>query len=469
MFEMPEALLHFVWQSLRFSANALQTRQGEAIRIVHPGRLNPHQGPDFLDARLQLGGLAWSGHVEHHLKSEDWYRHGHHLDPHYNGVVLHVVMEAGKRPICREDGTVIPELVLAPHISTHLLARYDQLRLSEDKIPCARLFGDIPMARKRLWAERLAIERVAQKAEQFRQRLEALKEDWTQLLWEEVAAMMGGPVNQEAFRAIARRLPIALVLRYRERSCACEGLLFGMGGLLTSRQPEGDAYYQKLRQEWHFLRHKHQLADEGLPPLRFARMRPPSFPTLRLAQLGALLKAWPQLLHLLQPENFPFFLGGEIAPHPYWNTHFRFGKTHKARSKNLGQSQKHILLINTLIPLAYLYQKRQGQPQAGELIESVLAALPAENNRHLRAFHSLGLQPENSLQSQGLIQLKKHYCNEKRCLACQLGSFLLGSHGRRSDPDARVSESSVLYTVASPGAACERVDLPTPWKMPAAS
>ena len=434
MYPFPEDFLHFIWRSLQFDTGNLYTTNQQKLTIQYVGIWNHNQGPDFLQARLLLDNISWHGQVELHIKSEDWYAHKHHLDPNYNGVVLHVVWEKGKKAILREDGTAIPELVLAPHVSTEAMNRYHRLNLSTDDIPCAPLLQTVNKRLKYMTLERMAVERMIDKSAYFKNRLEACLGDWNQLIWEELCSMMGGPVNKEAFREIGQRLSYSTLLTYRDRPISQEALVMGIAGLLASEKPVQDSYYQELREEWHFLRSKHQIQFEGMPLLRFSRMRPASFPTLRLAQMVALIKLWPQLTQLLQVENFPLFQEEMISPSAYWQTHYRFGEAKAARKKQVGKGQKEILLINTLIPIAYLYQAAHNQHAADSLIEDALAALAAENNRITRQFAELELLPAHAGHSQGMIQLKKKYCSQKACLSCQIGYQLLSNKKGGKNP-----------------------------------
>lgn len=440
MFNLPEDFLHFIWRSLHFDSRKLRTIQGQSVHIQYVGSWNHDQGPDFLQARLMLDKLALHGHVEIHIKSGDWYVHKHHLDPNYNGVVLHVVWEKGKRPILREDGTEIPELVIAPFVSQTAIQRYHRLNLSTEDIPCAAQLPQVNERLKVMALEQMAMERVIQKANFFQERLQACQQDWNQLIWEEVAAMMGGPVNKEVFRELAQRLPYALLLKYRGHQEQLEAMLFGISGLLISEKPLQDAYYQALREEWLFLRKKHHLPFEGMPVMRFSRMRPASFPTLRLAQLASLIIRWSQLTDLLQELHFPLFLEDKIEPSVYWQTHYRFSEPKATRSKQLGRSQKEILLINCLIPISWLYQQSHGVPFPERLLEDGFASLPAENNRITRQFATLGLHAAHAGHSQGMIQLKKNYCSQKACLKCQIGYHILAGKARISTANTPVKK-----------------------------
>ena len=89
-----EKQLARLWQRRAARSRALRTERGNRIRVLYPGRPGVTAGPDFRDALLLVEnqGLV-QGDVEVHLRQHDWRSHGHHEDPNYNGVALHVALE----------------------------------------------------------------------------------------------------------------------------------------------------------------------------------------------------------------------------------------------------------------------------------------------------------------------------------------------------------------------------------------
>lgn len=81
------------WRSCggRGPANGWRTVDGRRLRVLYPGRPAPGHGPDFRDALLELDGASLRGDVEVHRRPSEWRAHGHHQNPEYKGVVLHVV------------------------------------------------------------------------------------------------------------------------------------------------------------------------------------------------------------------------------------------------------------------------------------------------------------------------------------------------------------------------------------------
>ncbi|MBI5326337.1 MAG: DUF2851 family protein [Ignavibacteriae bacterium] len=69
------------------------TLSGKRLQVLSPGRLNVHEGPDFIDVALLLQGNVIVGDAEYHIKSSNWELHNHSADEKYNSVVLHIVSE----------------------------------------------------------------------------------------------------------------------------------------------------------------------------------------------------------------------------------------------------------------------------------------------------------------------------------------------------------------------------------------
>lgn len=425
-FPWPEEFLHFVWRHRYFETKGLRTADDQPVKILQTGLPNSHQGPDFRGAKVRIGDLEWAGQVEIHLDGADWYRHGHHEDPEYNAVVLHVALIPGPQPAIRQDGTAIPEILLKGRIPADMEARYDRLRLSQDDIACGGQLSSVPDRIWNPWLDRLAVERIHDKAQAMESRRQEARLEWEQLLWEELAAFMGGPVNQEAFRSMARKAPFKLVRTLTGQPLVLEALLFGVCGALSG---EGDAHFTHLQQHWDFLQDKYQL--EGIAPLnlRFLRLRPQAFPTLRLSQLARLVSLAPSLIQWLDPDHFDDWLEVDVQASEYWNTHYHFEEEARFGVKSLGKAQKQVLLVNVLAPLALLYQRSHGRSDESTWLETVLRALRPASNRLTEPFEALGLKARDEWESQALIQLNKHYCSDRRCVNCAAGHHLLKRPG----------------------------------------
>ncbi len=114
-FTFSERLLQRIWARREFDGAAARTADGRTVEILDAGRWNGLGGPDFLGARLRLGGTEMVGDVELHLYAADWAAHAHARDPAYAGVVLHAVLFPSEEKFTAgAGGQKIPVLVLLP-------------------------------------------------------------------------------------------------------------------------------------------------------------------------------------------------------------------------------------------------------------------------------------------------------------------------------------------------------------------
>src|SRR5690606_19044886 len=110
-----------------------------------------------------------------------------------------------------------------------------------------------------------------------------------------------------------------------------------------------------------------------------------------------------------------------VQPSAYWQEHYRFdGPATQTRCP--GRSAVHNILINTILPLLFLYGKEKGMSYYQERALQLMEALPAEENKITNGWDQIGIMQQNALDSQALLQLKQHYCDEKKCLECAVGA-----------------------------------------------
>lgn len=418
----PESLLQFIWHSGRFNMDGLATACGQPLEILHPGELNRHAGPDFSAARIRIGPLLWAGNVEVHYRTSDWLRHGHQHNRRYDRVILHVVFH--------HDAPAghIPVLELEPRIPKVLLRRYHALMQNREALACSRLLARVPDSVWDPWLHRLSQQRMERKAGVYLSWLRQTRANWEEVCFRAVAACFGMPVNTEAFRELATSIPFKVLARLRHNAPSLEALLFGQAGLLPE-QPK-DEYTRQLAEEYRFLRHKYGLAPMAAHAWHWLRMRPSSFPTMRLACLAALLHKEPHLFSALLDHESPAGLEAllTVRPSAYWESHYRFDVP-AVRTAAMGRQATQHVLINAVAPLFHAY----GMYLRSEALQrrglALWQALAPENNRVLRAWAREGVTAQSAATSQALITLRQQYCDEKKCLECAVGKGLLGADG----------------------------------------
>ncbi|MCS6916199.1 MAG: DUF2851 family protein [Chitinophagales bacterium] len=419
---MTEAFLHYLWRTKIPGAVRLTTTDGRPLTILHSGQWNHDEGPDFLDARLRIGELEWAGHVEVHVRSSQWRQHGHDAHPAYGNVVLHVVYEDDAPQAIRLP---VATLELRPHVSERLWQRYRQLQSSTSWVPCAFGLRSVTEPLRTAWLQRLLVERLECRMQPVAASLKENHNDWQETFYQMLAGALGAPHNTEPMRHLARTVPLKVLLRHQGMPLQMEALLFGVAGLIPARC--SDPYCSALQQEFRFLKKKYAISPLQPAMWRFFRLRPASFPTIRIAQLAALLQRqpalWSQVLETQRMSQFKNILKTSAAG--YWENHYRFGAASPQSSKPLGEDTIRLVLINSIIPLLFFYGKTHDHPAICNRALSFLEELPPENNAIIRRWKQHGIVALTAGDTQALLHLKQQYCNPRRCLECAWGNFFL--------------------------------------------
>ena len=420
---MNEKLLQFIWLHQYFTKSSLITSQGDSLDIISPGILNLDQGPDFSSARIKLNGQQWAGNIELHVNSSDWIRHGHNKDENYARVILHVVW-LDDHP----SDSDLPVLELEPRVPSHLILNYDKWMMNRNFIPCEKNLHRMEKERLDSWLKWLASERLRKKSIEVMTLVKGLNMNWEQAFWQAIARCFGYRVNADAFERIAASLPINMLIRHSNNIVQLEALLLGQAGLL--RTDNADEYPKMLHREYTFLKKKYKL-ERLQEPVHFLRMRPVNFPTIRLAQLAALIY-----------ENGNFFskvLGAgdvqiirnmfRVTANDYWHYRYRFGEPSAFREKTIGEQLIDSVMINTVIPFLYTFNIHRGNAEKAEQFAIWNSSISPEKNSVVSSFEKIGLSPKNAMYTQALLECKKFYCNSLLCLNCGIGKYLLRQPG----------------------------------------
>lgn len=413
-----EQLLHYVWKHKLFPLKPLLTAEGESIEIIDPGQANYNAGPDFFNAKIKIGGVVWVGNIEIHQQSSEWERHGHHLDSNYDSVILHVASEIDAS-VRRSDGETIPQLEL--HCPGYLSDNYRQL-IEADRYPaCYRLIPALPKLLLHSWLSRLQTERFEQKTDKIMQLLGRHRKDWEHVFFIILARNFGFGTNSDAFELWAETIPLQAVNKHRDSLFQIEAFFFGQAGLL--QEVPADEYTDRLMKEYTYLSHKFGLRPSANSRWKLLRMRPDNFPHVRIAQLASFYYRSQGLLSALMEAQSLKSLRDMLrcGTSEYWLTHYVFGETSTPHPKTLSNQTIDLLVINTVIPFLYAYGKYKTDNILIQRANGLLEEMRPENNFIVRIWKECGLEAAHAGDSQALIQLKKNYCDIKKCLYCRIG------------------------------------------------
>ncbi|HSU49913.1 MAG TPA: DUF2851 family protein [Segetibacter sp.] len=420
---MNEQLLQFIWQFQYFNKSQLQVSHGDSLAIIFPGTHNTHQGPDFIDAKVVVGDTTWAGNIEIHVNSSDWVRHKHTSDKNYSNIILHVVWQHDA-DITDVNDTILPTLILQHLVSNLLLDRFSELMARKAFVPCESFLPVFHEIKWTAWKGRMAIERLQRKSAIVLDHLKEANNHWEEVFWWMLARNFGMKVNADIFETIAKSLALNIIGRHKNQIHQIEAFLLGQAGLLEDDFVE--EYPKLLKREYLFYRNKYQLKQVPVKPF-LLRMRPANFPTIRLAQLGMLIN---QSSHLFSKVKETESVDAvkellNVTANDYWHYHYLIDDPGEFHPKQLGKQMTDNIIINTVVPVLFAFGLYHSDAGIKDKALDWLAQLNPEKNTITSRWTSFNVTNSSALESQGLIELKNNYCDQRRCLDCSVGNAIL--------------------------------------------
>lgn len=450
--EVSEHVVQCVWYDRLFRNEGLRTDDGKTLKVVSPGWWNQGEGPDFRGAQLEINGKLHNGDVEIHLAHGDWRQHGHHLDPRYENVLLHVVLERDPpaEPTITLSGRRISSLLLLNYLDEDLGDTAERLAL--DKYPyqvegtfghCAALVEDYGSERVTELLHLAGEWRMVFKARTLRRRMERAGPD--QAVYEALLAACGYAPFKRDFEALARQLPYDRARQLAlEDALLLEAALMRLGGLLPAQPPEGETAAA------HFNRLDALRRDrlDGLRPLPIVwgrtGVRPTNNPERRLAGaarfiartardglVGSLERIWnvagpsPVERRRAFEDLFP-------TPMGFWAYHCAWTGKKLARPLSLlGAGRVRSIIGNVFVPAAIaLARQRRDRPREERILE-FFAALPREPENKIekvmlpRIFGEKRPPCIDFRTQQGLLQMYHDWCEPNpSCRNCSVIGYL---------------------------------------------
>jgi hypothetical protein len=381
----------------------------------------------LFDGRELRGGA-----VEIHLRTGGWTDHGHHLDPHYNEVILHVVARHDGADTRRADGGLTPVVDLEACGWTpdpaDALDDVDWGRFGGDA--CAEALAKTNPAplREALW--RLGDLRLAARAARLEAELTRLPPG--ELLHRELLDALGYSANREPMRLLAERLPLAAIesrlrlLPASERIALARGLLLGAAGFLP--MSPSDAAVAALDRtaveaaERAWQAHGAAWVADALAPTEWTtrRMRPANHPAARLVAAAEMASAAFDGGGLLAAMFEPLRAGRDPV-----------AAIRQLAAKRLGSDRAAAIAVNVVVPLALAVGAHGGEPALIDAGEAAWERLPGveSNERTRRAMRQVAgatrIPGLGARGGQGLIQLDATLCAPRRCYECPIARAVI--------------------------------------------
>ena len=420
---MNEQLLQYIWNFKIFTHRDFKDIQGNAVEVIDFGKWNHNSGPDFLFAKIKTKGLIFYGHIELHIHSSDWDLHQHSTDSAYQNIILHVVLNHDKNVEFMEQHQV-PTLVIKDFIRPELISKYQSFEIQKTFIPCENLIK--PEHLPFHFHEQNLIKKLDERSLYIEKLLQKSKNDYEAVLFQLLAYNFGLKVNAKIFESIAENIDYTIIRKISQNKTQLEAIFLGKAGFLKEEVDEMTTIWKK---EYHYLIKKFNLNTIEFNP-HFSKLRPPNFPTIRLSQLASVLHYHKSLFaKILEAKKYSEIIRifENITASEYWNDHYVIGKQSPQNNiKRLSKDFIHLLLINTILPLQYTYQKNKKDHHLEDIFNSYYS-IPSEKNHIIDGWKALEISVKNSLESQSLLFQYKNYCLEKKCLNCSIGLQILKS------------------------------------------
>ncbi len=448
-----ERLVVEVWKRQTLASD-LYSAAGQRIEVVYPGRQCWSCGPDFRDALIAIDGELRHGDVEVHVRAGDWQSHGHHRDPAYDAVILHVVLwHDNTRFVSTSSGEEIPVLGLEPHLAVNV----EDMPLYFATIPhlpfhCAetRQPHQITAA-----IDAAGDERLRARAATFEAEMTQLEPD--EVLYRAVMVALGYSRNTAAFGELAELVPLSIVeavaasAKVEARSSILQALLLGRARLLPSQRstecglpasPADQLFEARFEARWRDLAARWADGCEMKQTWRFARVRPDNFPTRRIVAAAQLLSTAVEAglieycldpIRRSDPDHVPQMLEGQltvVSQERYWQDHCDFGKARAATGLHLiGQARAAEIAVNAILPFAFAYGQLTDDRDLSSRAIAVFGRYPATADNEITRYMAsliLGANGAFLLRSaarqQGLLAIYKTWCLYKRCGDCPLST-----------------------------------------------
>lgn len=430
--EIQESLLYQCWINYARSGATLFC-SGHRLRIIQAGRLNLARGPDFTASRFELDGCLYQGDVELHVKAEDWYRHQHHLDRIYNGVVLHITGDHDK-----SGNQSVEHAHRAEDIPTLCLPIPQPLDMRRHPAKSCRAGPDFEkkhinnLVKLAMWYFQLKVRQMSAALEQY---------NADEVFYRYFLRALGYPHNSAAFQMLAERLDWQWLKNWFLKIWGTPIRLYAMyaGQAAFIPYQPADPFAKQL--EYLYGSGRSLLKGAPLPAeiWQFSATRPCNHPHFRLA-------GWVNLLYAQNGDLFGVIekLVMQRAPHDqllhaltdclhrptdgYWETHYAIGRRIKGGGQRyfFGKARINEFISNIIVPLfaaramrdesdgfyEYLRQFFLSLPAAGSY-QSVLKNMPwaAPWQKRYRG-HAFNL---------ALLSLNRNYCLANDCRHCPVG------------------------------------------------
>ena len=432
---LTELTLARVWQE-GLLAGEMRTVDGRRLQVIYRGVWTYSDGPDFRDAMIEMDGALLRGAVELHLRASDWRRHRHQLDPAYDDVVLHGVLDDDlSTEVAGPAGRRIATIRLRDYLQSPVGRLWDDVTgVALGPVGGMPCLPTLAGGREDLIHDVLRREgwkRLVDKQLGFAQAMEAIPPG--EALKRGLLDSLGFTRNRVGMEAVADRAPLVALEQAAAAGLAeARGMLLSIAGflplapahaMLADLTPADAAAAEQagadLTRDWRL-----DQVEGGVWVLN--RVRPANHPVRRLAAFADILRvaATDGLLGTM--------LAIPVDRPDAWRRWLL------AASPRLGRSRADQIAVNVLAPFFAAFANSGGDDDLAERIGELWERLPGTiDDRVARETHAqiCGNAPlpiRLAIEVQGLHRIGREGCRLLRCFDCPI-ALLAATH----EPDSR--------------------------------
>ena len=422
-----EIHLQHAWNNIPIN-KAYHSTEDDEVLILAPGTWNREEGPDFLNAKISINSHIYIGDVEVHVKTSDWYNHGHDKDRNYDNVILHVIADNNRD---RDNSPPMTALIIN-------VPKVNDFNLNREKYQCGKCshyYSQMQPAQLKVLFMEAGLERFSSKSSYILEQM--LKYGADDALWEAIFEATGYKNNKHNFKELYKR--------YRQypdeakKNCT-DSILWGESGLLpdlvsTELDNEMEPYTQKCWEQWWTVRPE---AHEEISWKR-SGSRPLNSPERRIAALAILMQKVesPTKIFSLAVSDTPadqMWLVLKkilITKSPLWDSYTNFTNKRGNAASVLGEYRALDLSINVILPAIHAYARLTQNDQLFQQSRDCWLALPKAQNNYIfsivrkKWFLTEDIANEmisNAAIQQGILHVYRNFCasNQMDCNSCLL-------------------------------------------------
>ena len=481
--KIEEKQLHKIWDDQDF-IDDLKTPDGDLITVLNPGEPNlDSSGPDFKHARIKIGNLTFVGDVEIDFEYNDWKKHGHNINKHYNKVILHITYfnRQNQHYTYTSDGRRIFSVPIHSVISgdnlKYKLTLGGKSSNREFELKCSSESSTVSEIDRRNFLKALGISRFKNKRDRIYRRLKELKfiselelkepiiryelteefnkkkftqEDfndkqlWSQLLYELIFEALGYSKNKNIMMKLAQNIRLDFLSKLNgntESLSQLEAVYFNIAGLMPETiesEETSDKYVKELNETWNSISYKYDGKRFNETQWHFLGQRPQNFPTIRIAGgarivrsilennlVGTIIKKFTEInsIKVLINSVRSLFI---IKASGYWREHYVFEKLSNVKLNYIvGLSRADEIFINILLPFLSVYFDVFGNDDLSKKVLKVYSLYEQKSDNKIVRTVAEGLNLQDihkrTIYSQGMIEVYRNYCTKNRCTECEIG------------------------------------------------